>query len=449
MRGDGDWGVLKTTAIQAGRFEPEHNKRLPPDLAPRPLLTVAEGDLLTTCAGPRARCGVTALVRGSKPNLMISGKIYRFRVPSDVIDPRFLEAYLQSPAAVAELERIKTGGSDNGLNLTHSRFLGLPVPVAPFAEQGRIMETVEELGSDLDAAVVLLWRLRERLKVLRDSILLSGVRGDLTAQWRRDRPVGRPAAVAHSNRGLDVSSLPPLPEGWYWTTLGKLFREKPQNGLYLPKSAYGRGTPILRIDDFQNGWVRDRNNLSLVNADPEALSAYALREDDLVINRVNSMSHLGKCLTVDTRLVGALFESNMMRLKLTPELPARFVEFYLRSPLGRRYLVKDAKWAVNQASINQADVRNVPIPLAPTDEQNAITDALEDYMSLLDHLDGELEAKLQGSVGLRQSLLHAAFAGRLARQDPKDHPATALLEDILARQVARAKRLRRGAPVLA
>jgi len=58
-----DWGVLKTTAIQDGEFQPEHNKRLPSALEPDPLLEVQEGDLLLTCAGPRVRCGVICLVR--------------------------------------------------------------------------------------------------------------------------------------------------------------------------------------------------------------------------------------------------------------------------------------------------------------------------------------------------------------------------------------------------
>lgn len=45
------WGALKTTAIQDGRFEPQHTKQLPDHLEPKPALEVREGDLLMTCAG--------------------------------------------------------------------------------------------------------------------------------------------------------------------------------------------------------------------------------------------------------------------------------------------------------------------------------------------------------------------------------------------------------------
>src|SRR5437588_12668743 len=74
------WGVLRTTSIQEGRFECEHNKCLPVKLAPRPNLEVDVGDIVITCAGPRSRCGVACLVRNTRKRLMISGKMYRFRV---------------------------------------------------------------------------------------------------------------------------------------------------------------------------------------------------------------------------------------------------------------------------------------------------------------------------------------------------------------------------------
>ena len=153
---DADWGVLKTTAIQAGAFLPEHNKELPKGREPRPHIEVKKGDLLITCAGPRVRCGVACLVRHTRPRLMMSGKMYRFRVSPDHIDARYLEAFLLTPRATAAIDKMKTGGSDSGLNLTHNRFRPLPVPVAPLKEQTRIADKLDELLSDLDAGVAAL-----------------------------------------------------------------------------------------------------------------------------------------------------------------------------------------------------------------------------------------------------------------------------------------------------
>ena len=145
------WGVLKTTAIQPGRFDETQNKELPATLAPRPAIEVQQGDLLMTCAGPRSRCGIPALVRSTRPRLMISGKMYRFR-PVEGVDSAFLEKWLLSAEAQARIDAMKTGISDSGLNLTQDRFLALPVPVPEISEQRRIVEIVEEFFSRIESA---------------------------------------------------------------------------------------------------------------------------------------------------------------------------------------------------------------------------------------------------------------------------------------------------------
>ena len=148
---EGEWGVLKTTSIQAGSFHDTHHKALPDELRARPAIEVQPGDLLITCAGPRARCGVPALVRTTRPRLMMSGKMYRLR-PTEVLDARYLEAWLLSPVAQKLIDQMKTGISDSGLNLTHGRFLELPVPVPPLVEQLRIVDVLDGHLSRLDAA---------------------------------------------------------------------------------------------------------------------------------------------------------------------------------------------------------------------------------------------------------------------------------------------------------
>ncbi len=180
----GEWGVLKTTAVQDGAYLSEHNKRLPAKLKPRTHFEVKHGDLLITCAGPRVRCGVPCLVRETRDRLILSGKMYRFRVRPEVIDSRYMEAYLRSPETQRLIDKMKTGISDSGLNLTHSRFFTLQVPVAPPAEQRCIVAKIEELFSDLDAGVAALERVRANLKRYRAAVLKAAVEGRLTEEWR-------------------------------------------------------------------------------------------------------------------------------------------------------------------------------------------------------------------------------------------------------------------------
>lgn len=146
------WGVLRTTSIQPGEFQPEHNKLLPSKLEPRPLLEVKPGDILITCAGPRIRCGISCLVENTRGRLMISGKMYRFRTRPDEVLPKYLVAFLQSEDAATAIDGMKTGGSESGLNLTHERFRQLLVPIGPLAEQQRIVGLLDEAFEGLATA---------------------------------------------------------------------------------------------------------------------------------------------------------------------------------------------------------------------------------------------------------------------------------------------------------
>ena len=236
----------------------------------------------------------------------------------------------------------------------------------------------------------------------------------------------------------DVAGLPELPQGWVWASLDSLIDEGPQNGVYLPGNLYGRGTPILRIDDYQIGWSRPRSDLNLVDADSDSVETYSLSSGDVVINRVNSMTHLGKSIHISPDLDGVLFESNMMRMRLSIGVETVFVTLYLGADIGRLRLNCDAKWAVNQASINQQDVRRTPVPLPSFDEQKVIVEILQAQLDAANAQSEAISLSLKQSTAQRQNILRAAFSGQLVPQDPSDEPASKLLERIRSERAAQA-----------
>jgi type I restriction enzyme S subunit len=234
----------------------------------------------------------------------------------------------------------------------------------------------------------------------------------------------------------DMSELPELPEGWCWTTISAVTVFGPQNGIYVPQSFYGSGVPILRIDDFQAQCSRSSEELRQINISAQTASQYGLRADDIVINRVNSPSHLGKCLAVAGRHLPAVFESNMMRLGISGFVSPFFVQAYLSSDDGKKRLVSNAKWAVNQASINQGDVDSTPLPLPPVNEQNRVIAEVDRLLSSAAGISAGSQLSVVRCARLRQSILKWAFEGRLVDQDPSDEPAAVLLERIRAERAA-------------
>jgi type I restriction enzyme S subunit len=182
------WAVIKTTAIQPLRYLEEHNKELPKSLSPRPHLELQAGDLLITRAGPRSRVGIACMVKQTRPHLMLCDKAYRLRCKPGTLTPAFLEVALNAPNIVTELDALKTGINDSGLNLTQDRFSDLLVPFPSLAEQAAIVEAVEDQFSviehvegDLDARL-------KSAQALRQSILRHAFTGRLLPQDPNDEP---------------------------------------------------------------------------------------------------------------------------------------------------------------------------------------------------------------------------------------------------------------------
>ena len=335
----------------------------------------------------------------------------------------------------------------------------------PLAEQRRIVAEIETQFTRLDASVAALRRTQVNLKRYRASVLKDACEGRLVPTEaelaRSESREYEPADVLlerilaerrarwesqEKRRGKyrepsapDTSVLPELPEGWVWATVEQTILGTPQNGLYKHKSEYGDGIPILRIDDYQDFYLRERELLQCLRATPEELATYGLRQGQLVVNRVNSPSHLGKCLVVPDSLLPAVFESNMMRLATSSVISVSYIAYYLRSFVGRARLTSNAKWAVNQASINQTDVCSTPVPLPPLAEQHRIVAEVERRLSVVQQAEATVEASLARAERLRQSILKQGFSGKLVPQDPADEPASVLLERIRAEREAEAQ----------
>ena len=288
---------------------------------------------------------------------------------------------------------VKQGIGGAQPNISQGILKNLELPIPPITEQQAIVAKIEELLSDLENGKEQLQTAQLQLKVYRQSLLKWAFEGKLTNKNMKDGE---------------------LPKGWKWVKFSSLFTGTPQNGLYKPSTEYGSGVPILRIDGFYDGVIVNDYDYKRVRISNEEITKYKLSIDDIVVNRVNSMSHLGKCGLLKSLKEPTVFESNVMKIQVNKELAIpSYISNYLASLRGLKELTKNAKHAVNQASINQTDVSNVSIPLPPLPEQQLIVSELESKLTVCDKIEETISQSLQQAETLRQSILKKAFEGKL------------------------------------
>ncbi len=396
-RDDATWAVVKTTAIQFGWFDPTQNKELPKEMGARPRIEILEGDLLMTCAGPRSRCGVPTLVRHTRPRLMMSGKMYRFR-PLPAVDARFLEKWLLSSEAQSRIDKMKTGISDSGLNLTQDRFLELPIPVPALHEQRRIVEILEDHLSRLDAGADGLDTAMTRAQRLAASALASML---YDAKGHADTVTTTIGALAEVGTGATPS------------------RSNPE--------FYEDGeVPWVVSGDLSQGLIRRATQF---------VTQRALQTTSLKLNPAGTllvaMYGEGKTRgTVAELAIAATTNQACASVQLhDPELRP-----WIRAALEANYrtMRRLASGGV-QPNLNLSLIRSIELPLPPTGVRRDLLAELSATQERVRLLSPELEGLRRRSDALRRALLAAAFSGKLTRRHSDQDGLADLADALLVR----------------
>lgn len=203
--------------------------------------------------------------------------------------------------------------------------------------------------------------------------------------------------------------------GWETKKLYDILSEDPQNGLYKPSSEYSDGgTPIVRIDSFYDGKIGDLRNLKRINCTEKEIAKYLIHEGDVLINRVNSLDFLGKCGLVQKIFENTIYECNMIRMRPNRTLVhPTYLTAFLCTQFVKNQILNRAKNAVNQASINQQDVKALNILIPPLDLQQQFARIVEDVVRIREQ-QGASGKEIEG---LCEGLMQRAFAGELVMNE--------------------------------
>ena len=296
-----------------------------------------------------------------------------------LMEPRFLEYFLLDPDTQRAIDRMKTGISDSGLNLTRSRFLALPVVVPPPAEQRRIVEILEDHLSRLDAARSALAAAQRRRDAWLDAMLDRAVAGS----WA-EKLIGEVAVVGSGATPLrsrtDYYENGAVP----WVTSGALndsFITSPTS--YITETALretaAKVWPVgtLLVAMYGEGRTRGRcSELAIASTTNQACAAILMKEEH-------------KALQTWIKLV---LQSSYQRMR------------------------RMASGGV-QPNLSLGLIRGMSIPIPPDEVRDASIDSVRRADEAAARLRLALSTAMQREQGLRAALLSAAFSGSLTARN--------------------------------
>jgi len=386
-------------------------------LKPKSYRSFVDGDVLVAKITPSMENGKAAVARGLENSIGFGSTEFHVLRPLETMFAKYLFHYVVRESFRAKAARAMTGTAGQ-LRVPPDFLRTAPIPIAPPAEQERIVAAIDEHFSRLDAAEATLRQILTRLDALRSAILADAFNPhrQLPSRWQIERLED---LLDHSIGGL-------------WGS---------------PAGEDEHDVAVIRVTELQDHGTLSMRTAAKRSVTKRQLSSRLLRIGDLVLEKSGGgpTTPVGRVALFPGHTRDAICTNFMQLMRPNTELVQ---SGFLHWQLHFRY-VSGATAPLNKGSGN---IRNLQtkeylrqlVALPPMHEQIRISRGIEERFARTRQLELAVSEALARLAGLRRSVLAAAFSGQLGTQDPDDEPASVLLERIAASRLAKPARRRMG-----
>lgn len=199
----------------------------------------------------------------------------------------------------------------------------------------------------------------------------------------------------------------------HWEIMPLKFTGTFGNGLtYSPKDVVDNGILVLRSSNIQNSSLSFEDNVYVSNVSKVLL---VQKGDVIICSRNGSAALVGKSAFID-KDINATFGAFMMRY--IPKINKKYGFYLFQTAIGR-YKGYFATTTINQ--LTKSTIGEMKVPLANTEEQNAMVTYLDKKCSEIDKVISAQQKSIALLLELKQSVItHAVTKGLNPNVEMKD-----------------------------
>ena len=293
-------------------------------------------------------------------------------------------------------------------NLTLEIIGNCAIPLAPLAEQQRIVDRIENLFSKLDEAKEKAQTVVDSFETRKAAILHKAFTGELTAKWREEHGVRM--------------------ESWEVRTLDSVCSSI-FDGDHMPPPKAESGIPFLVISNVNTGHLTFENTRFVPQEYYDTLSDTRKPQlGDVLYTLVGSF---GIPVVVNSKRPFC-FQRHMALLRPIDVSP-QFLWYILQTP---EMYDKASSIATGTAQLTVPikGLRAMTIPRPNIAEQVEIVRILDGFFAREQSAKEAAEAVLDQIDLMKKSILARAFRGELGTNDPSEESAVELLRQVIEQE---------------
>ena len=309
---------------------------------------------------------------------------------------KYLFYYLMSQRD--RLRYMGSGGAQS--NISKEKIVGYCFPLAPYAEQIRVVNAIETIFAELDKIEKLQLHYSVNLEILKSKIINAGIQGKLTEQLPEDGTAeelleqieiqkntilkNRKGRVDKKIKAIDGDFPYEIPSHWKWIRFGNigLFKKGPF-GSALTKSMFvPKGENTVKVYEQQHAINKD-NTLGTYYITREyfddSMSGFEVLPGDIIVSCAGT---IGETYIMPDDIEQGIINQALMRVTLAEGVNRKFFQYYFDANLK-----KSAKNESNGSAIKNIPpfdvMKNWYFPIPPLEEQERIVEKIENILTIL------------------------------------------------------------------
>ena len=167
------------------------------------------------------------------------------------------------------------------------------------------------------------------------------------------------------------------------------------------------GARFIRITDLARDGIHLKNDSiqHVVLPDKAEGKRSRLIDGDVL---VSITADLGSIALIPDSIEEAYINQHIAMVRFNNPAQGEFMAWYLRSEWGQKDLLKNKRGG-GKLGLGLDDIRDTPVPVVSDEEAQQIVAFIDNRLSVCDSIEQTVDAALQQSAAMRQSILKKAF----------------------------------------